>query len=169
MAVSSDGQDVRMSRAVLLAAVAILGGAQSRADAGDDASRGRLKHWLAEASAKGDVAPSSTAIPFEYRTTNVKKQCEGTFKDSKALAGWWTCFKKAEDYLLTDVRNGGDVGSPSPAEPLPKPLAKLAKRIKTPGTWAEGVLVGDGMSSHFLFLTTDSGQIAALLVDVDFF
>jgi hypothetical protein len=158
-----------MSRSVLVAALAILIGVPSPAHGDDDVSRSRLKNWLTEASTKGDVAPGTTAIPFEYRTTNVKKQCEGAFKDSKALANWWRCFKKAEDYLLTDFQNGGEVGPPSPTGPPPKSLAKLAKRIKTPGTWAQGVFVGDGMSSHFMFLTTESGQIAALLVDVDFF
>jgi hypothetical protein len=73
--------------------------------------------------------PGETAIPFEYRTTNAKKRCEGTFNDSKALAGWWECFKK----------------------------------------WARGVFTGDGITSRLLFLTTRSGQIAALLVDVGFF
>jgi hypothetical protein len=159
-----------MSRATfLLAAVAILSSVQPLAHADDDASRGRLKKWLAEASTKGDEAPSSTAIPFEFRTTNAKKECEGTFKDSKALASFWRCFKKAESDLLTDFQNGGEVGPPSPAGAPPKSLARLAKKIKTPGTWAQGVVAGDGMNTRFLFLTTESGQIAALLVDVDFF
>ena len=159
-----------MSRSIsIIVVVALLAGFPAGASADDSVSRSRLKGWLSEASRKGAAVPNSTAIPFEYRTTNVKKQCEGVFKDAKALANWWKCFKKAEDYLLTDFQNGGAVEPPSPAGPPRKSLAKLAERIKTPGTWAEGIFAGDGMNSHFLFLTNESGQIAALLVDVDFF
>ena len=99
----------------------------------------------------------------------VKKQCEGTFRDPKEMASWWKCFRRAEDYLLTDFQNGGDIEPPSPKVPLPKSLRTVAKHIKTPGTWAEGVFVGDGMIADFLFLTTASGQIAALLVEVTFY
>jgi len=153
----------------LLVAVVIFSSLQSPSQADDNASRNVLKSWLTEASTKAEVVPTLTAMPFEYRTTNAKKQCEGTFKDSKALAGWWKCFKKAEDYLLTDFQNGGEVEPPSPAGSPPKSLARLAKRIKTHATWAQGNVTGDGMTSHFMFLTTDTGQIAALLVDFDFF
>jgi hypothetical protein len=161
---------MRVNRSIfVIAMLAWLASFPASAFADDAAGRGRLKSWLTEASKKGAGAPGSTAMPFEYRTTNVKKQCEGIFKDSKALASWWKCFKKAEDYLLTDFQNGGDVEPPSPAGPPPKSLSKLAEKIKTPGTWAQGIVVGDGMSSRFLFLTNESGQITALLVDVDFF
>jgi hypothetical protein len=159
-----------MSRSInFLVAAVIFSILQPTSHADDNASRNVLKTWLREASTKAAVAPTLTAMPFEYRTTNVKKECEGIFQDSKALAGWWKCFKKSEDYLLTDFQNGGEVEPPSPAGPLPKSLAKLAKRIKTQGTWTQGVFTGDGMTSHFMFLTTETGQIAALLVDVDFF
>jgi hypothetical protein len=159
-----------MSRSIyLIVPIVLIGGLTSPGHADDNVSRGLLKNWLTEASTKAEVAPSLTATPFEYRTTNAKKRCEGSFKDSKALASWWKCFKKAEDYLLTDFQNGGEVEALSPAGPPPKSLAKLAKRIKTPGTWTQGIFVGDGMNSQFFFLTTESGQIAVLLVDVSFF
>jgi hypothetical protein len=159
-----------MNRTIYLAIpVILIGGLTSPGHADEEASRRQLKDWLADASSKGDVAPKLTATPFEYRTTNAKKRCEGIYKDSHALAEWWKCFKKAEDYVLTDFQNGGEVQPLSPPAPPPKSLAKLAKRITTPGTWAQGIFVGDGMNSHFLFLTTESGQIAALLVDFSFF
>jgi hypothetical protein len=160
---------VRNPTALIIAcALLVRFGSPARADDGA-AGRAVLQKWLASASSSPAAAPASTALPFEYRTTNVKKQCEGTFKDAKALAAWWKCFTKAESLLLEDFKNGGAVDPPSPAGPPPKSLAKLAKTITTPGTWAQGVVTGDGMTSHFFFLTTESGQLAALLVDVDFF
>ena len=153
----------------LIAAVVLMGAFESPGRADEVAARGILKKWLQDAGAQADTPPNSTATPFAYRTMGVKKQCEGTFRDPQTLASWWKCFRRAEDYLLTDFQNGGDIEPPSAKVPLPKSLRTVAKHIKTPGTWAEGVFVGDGMTSEFLFLTTASGQIAALLVDVTFF
>lgn len=154
-------------RSLILAALLACLASPARAD--ENAARGILKQWLQAAGTHADAPPAATATPFEYRTLLVKKHCEGRFSDSKALAAWWKCFRKAEDYLLTDFQNGGALEPPSPREPLPQSLKAMAKRIKTPGTWAEGVFVGDGMRSEFLFLTTETGQIAALLVNVTFF
>jgi hypothetical protein len=153
----------------VIAAVVLIGAFESPGHADEVTARGILTKWLQDAGAQADTPPNSTATPFDYRTMGVKKQCDGTVRNPKALASWWKCFRKAEDYLLTDFQNGGDIEPPSPKEPLPKSLRAAAKHIKTPGTWAEGVFVGDGMTSQFLFLTTKSGQIAALIVDVTFF
>jgi hypothetical protein len=152
----------------LLTAVVLIGVLESPGHADDLAARDILKKWLQDAGTHSDAPPASTAAPFEYRTVGVKKRCEGRFKDPNALAAWWKCFRKVEDYLLTDFQNGGEIAPPSPRAPLPKSLRTIAKGIKTPGIWAEGVFVGDGMTSHFLFLTTERGQIGALLVEVTF-
>jgi hypothetical protein len=152
-----------------LIVVVLLVSFESRGRADEVAARGILKQWLHDAATHTDAPPDSTATPFEYHTLGVKKHCEGTFNEPKALMAWWKCFRKAEDYLLTDFQNGGELELPSARVPMPKSLKTMAKRIRMPGTWAEGVFVGDGMTSRFLFLTTERGQVAALLVDVTFF
>ena len=76
----------------VIAAVVLIGAFESPGHADEVTARGILTKWLQDAGAQADKPPNSTATPFEYRTMDVKKQCDGTVRDPKALASWWKCF-----------------------------------------------------------------------------
>jgi hypothetical protein len=135
-----------------------------------DQSDDRLKAWLsAAASPDSKVLAALTAVPFDFRTTNKKKFCEGVVKNEGAFSAWARCFRKASDLLLADFQNGRELGVPSPVETAPKEFSAFAQRVKVKGTWADATFAGDGFTVRFRYLVTKDGRMAALFVDWGFY
>src|SRR5262245_42285466 len=117
----------------------MLAGAESKPRADEAPSRAILKPWIGAARTAADKPlVDLTALPFEYRTTNKKKLCEGNFQDSKAFEAWHRCFRKAQNLLLEDFGNGGTIEDFAPPDRIPRALAALSKRVKISGAWRRG-------------------------------
>lgn len=131
-----------------------------------------LRTWLV-AAADGDVAAlqSRTAAPFNYRTTNRIKKCEGKVEKVEELGKWLSCFRKNENLILQEIRAGVEVHLASQGDAEPKPLRRLAKKLSGKGRWIHAYFNGDGITSTILFRLSDvDGQTAlsALVLDLDF-
>ncbi len=98
---------------------------------------------------------------FEFRTTNVKKSCEGTFSGRAVIATALACVKTSEKLLIEELSQVEDFTlKPVHVSAAPKELRRLLRSGIKNSTLMLGSLNGDGVTFEILLVVGRGGVIA---------
>ena len=135
-----------------------LGGLESPGRTDDGVRRGVLEKWLAgrkhQPGGSAQLDSRALRIPHHERQEAVRGNLQGLEASGELVEMLQEGIPLPSDGLPKRWRDRISVARSTSAEGA----CEARQTDQDPRAWAQGVFTGDGMTSHFFFLTTDSGR-----------
>ncbi len=111
---------------------------------------------------------TTSSVPFTYLETWPIKQCQRVVTKETDVPAWFACVRKNEDLLFASLKYDENLHFELGLSNAADSMIELSKRVNRPGRWVKVWVQGDGYGHSMLLLVTETGSVAACVINTEF-